>query len=101
MLSWIGKRGRVDWDLGIWNWGVLIENAMYRTLLARCGFEKMEMIYLYIRCMKLKILGATRCKQRAVHCICNENELRKPDSRFSCRESQLPPPAGNVTTARW
>ena len=51
--------------------------------------------------MKIKILGATRCKQRAVHCVCNENELRKPDSRFSCRESQLPPPVGNVTTARW
>ena len=32
-------------------------------------------LYLYIRCMKLKIRGATRCKQRAVHCLSAEQRV--------------------------
>ena len=42
---------------------------MYRTLLATCGLAKMELEDIS------KFRGATRCKQRAVHCIYAESKL--------------------------
>ena len=44
--------------------------AMYRTLLATCGSEDFRGLYslkLLIFCFHFR--GATRCKQRAVHCL--------------------------------
>ena len=42
---------------------------MYRTLLATCGPAKMELEDIS------EFRGATRCKQRAVHCIYAEIKL--------------------------
>ena len=53
---------------------------MYRTLLATCGSENFRGLYsLKLRIFSSYFRGATRCKQRAVHCLSmkiHENELR-------------------------
>ena len=44
--------------------------AMYRTLLATCGSENFRGLYsLKLRIFGSHFRGATRCKQRAVHCL--------------------------------
>ena len=43
---------------------------MYRTLLATCGAENFRGLYsLKLRIFSSHFRGATRCKQRAVHCL--------------------------------
>ena len=43
---------------------------MYRTLLATCGSENFRGLYsLKLRIFGSHFRGATRCKQRAVHCL--------------------------------
>ena len=43
---------------------------MYRTLLATCGSENFRGLYsIKLRIFGFHFRGATRCKQRAVHCL--------------------------------
>ena len=43
---------------------------MYRTLLATCGSEDFRGLYsIKLRIFGFHFRGATRCKQRAVHCL--------------------------------
>ena len=48
---------------------------MYRTLLATCGSEEKE-ICISNELKHMKNRCVTRCKQRAIHCAFNEDELR-------------------------
>ena len=74
--------------LHIANSVVLRENAMYRTLLATCGSEEMILknsISVLTPCNEnTHFLWATRCKQRAVHYVFNENELRTHTLQATC-----------------